>query len=122
MTRPCITCWAPIITTATTTRGAGTTRPFFSLHHSEVANLEIGPDYVAFDTEFVRYPEDDELHAPGPWTDRFRATILFDQLYQLLRKVVPAGQDVGERLTFQSTDAVYYNERIHRENYPTRGS
>ena len=91
----------------------------FSLHHGEVANLEIGPDYVAFDTEFVRYPEDDEPHAPGPWTDRFRATIPFEQLYQLLRKVVPAGQVAGSTLTFQSTDAVYYNERIHREHYPT---
>lgn len=91
----------------------------FSLHHSEVANLEIGADFVAFDTEFVRYPEDDEPHAPGPWADRFRATILYEQLYQLLRKVVPSEQQVGDSLIFLPSDVVYYNERIHHENYPT---
>jgi len=58
-------------------------------------------------------------HAPGPWVERFRATIPFEQLYQLLRKVIPPGEKVGERLTFLPTEAVYYNERIHRENYPT---
>ena len=91
----------------------------FSLHHGEVANLEVGPDFVAFDAELVRYPEDDEPHAPGPWVDRFRATIPFAQLYQLLRKVVPAGEAVGEMLAFLPTEAVYYNERVHREYYPT---
>lgn len=91
----------------------------FSLHHGEVANLEIGPDFVAFDTAFVRYPEDDEPQAPGPRVDRFRATIPFEQLYQLLRKVVPAGEEVGQRLTFLPGEQVYYNERIYRENYPT---
>lgn len=74
---------------------------------------------MAFDTEFVRYPEDGEPHAPGPWTDRFRATIPFEQLYQQLRKVVPAGEQVSKTLTFLPTETVYYNERIHRENYPT---
>lgn len=91
----------------------------FSLHHGEVAGFEIGADFLAFDTTFVRYPEEDEPHAPGPWADRFRATIPFEQLYQLLRKVVPLGQPVGETLAFLPADAVYYNERVHRENYPT---
>ena len=91
----------------------------FSLHHGEVANVEIGPDFVAFDTESVRYPEDGEPHAPGPWADRFRATIPFEQLYQLLRKVIPADEEVGKQLTFLPTDSVYYNQRIHRENYPS---
>ncbi|GAA4389413.1 hypothetical protein [Hymenobacter koreensis] len=91
----------------------------FSLHHGEVANLEVGSDFLAFDTALVRYPEDDEPHAPGSWTDRFRATIPFGQLYQLLRKVVPSGQSVGETLTFLPVDAVYYNERVHREHYPS---
>ncbi|RYU84749.1 hypothetical protein [Hymenobacter persicinus] len=91
----------------------------FSLHHGEVANLEIGPDFVAFDTEFVRHPEDDEPHVPVPWIDRFRATIPFEQLYQLLRKVIPPGEEVDEQLSFLPTESVYYNERIHRENYPT---
>ncbi|GAA4367693.1 hypothetical protein GCM10023185_39830 [Hymenobacter saemangeumensis] len=91
----------------------------FSLHHGEVTNLEIGPDFVTFDAEFVRYPEDGKPHVPGPWVDRFRATIPFEQLYQLLRKVIPSGEEVGERLTFLPTESVYYNEQIYRENYPT---
>lgn len=91
----------------------------FSLHHGEIDTVEVGADFLAFDTALVRYPEDDEPHAPGPWTDHFRATIPFEQLYQLLRKVVPPGQPVGKTLTFLPTDAVYYNERVHRENYPS---
>lgn len=58
----------------------------FALRQGEVAILEVGPNFVAFDTELVRYPERGEPHYPGPWADRFQATVPFEQLYQLCRK------------------------------------
>lgn len=65
----------------------------FALRQGEVANVEVGPDFVAFDTEFVRYPEEDEPHYPDPWADRFRATVPCNQVYQLCRKqLTPAEQ------------------------------
>lgn len=63
----------------------------FAWQQGEVANVEVGPDFVAFDAQLVRYPERDEPHYPGPWTDQFRATIPLAQLYQVCRQVRPAG-------------------------------
>ncbi|UYZ65280.1 hypothetical protein [Hymenobacter weizhouensis] len=91
----------------------------FTLHQGEVANLTVGSTDLAFDTALVRFPEDGEEHAPGPWADRFRATIPFEQLYHVMRKVVPAGQPTGKQLHFSSDDSVYYNERVYRDNYPS---
>lgn len=90
----------------------------FALRQGEVWNFEVGSDYVAFDTEFVRYPEDDEPHYPSPWTDRFRATVPFTQLYQLCRKVLtPAEQDT-EEVSYGPETIVYYNAGVYK-NHPT---
>ena len=80
--------------------------------------MEVGPDFLAFDTQLVRYPEDDEPHAPGPWADHFRAVVSFAQLYRVMRKTV-ATEVAGEQLVFTPADVVYYNEQVHRDNYPT---
>lgn len=72
----------------------------FALRQDEVANVEVGPDFVAFDTEFVRYPERGELHYLGPWVDRFRATVLFTQLYQLCRKVLTPAEQTAEEVDY----------------------
>ncbi|MDO7877747.1 hypothetical protein Q5H93_23625 [Hymenobacter sp. ASUV-10] len=60
----------------------------FALRQGEVSHVEVGPDYIAFDTDFVRYPEQGEPGYPGPWPDAFRATVPFAQLYQLCRLVL----------------------------------
>ena len=60
----------------------------FGLQQEQVHNVEVGADFIAFDTQFVRYPEAGEVGHSGPWTDHFRATVLFAQLYQLCRKVL----------------------------------
>lgn len=38
----------------------------FALRQGEVANVEVGADFVAFDTKFIRYPERGEPQYPDP--------------------------------------------------------
>lgn len=90
----------------------------FALAAGEVENFEVGADFLAFDTEFIRYPERGEPHYPGPWTDRFRATVPFTQLYRLLRKVLTPAESEAEQVDYGTENVVYYNEAIHK-NYPT---
>lgn len=90
----------------------------FALRQGEVSNLEIGPDYVAFDTEFVRYPEDNEPHYPGPRADRFRATVPFSQLYQLCRKVLTPEEQAAGTVSYGPETIVYYNAVVYK-NHPT---
>ena len=90
----------------------------FALRAGEVENLEVGPDFLAFDTEFIRYPERNEPHYPGPWTDRFRATVPFAQLYQLSRKTLTPAEQQASPLNYGPKNAVYYNEAINKQ-YPT---
>ena len=90
----------------------------FALRQGEVANVEIGSDFVAFDTELVRYPERGERHHPGPWADRFRATVPFAQLYQLCRKpLTPAGQTADE-IGYGPDTIIYYNAEVY-QRYPS---
>ena len=68
----------------------------FPLRQGETSNVEVGPNFVAFDTALVRYPDRGEPHYPGPWADHFRGTVPFAQLYPLCRQVLPlAGQGPG---------------------------
>lgn len=90
----------------------------FALRQGEVTNVEIGPDFVAFDTEFVRYPERGELHHPGPWADRFRATVPFTQLYQPCRKVLTPAEQAAEEVSYGPETILYYNVSVHKQ-YPT---
>lgn len=90
----------------------------FALEAGEVENFEVGPDFLAFDTEFIRYPERGEPHYPGPWTDRFRATVPFAQLYKLSRKVLTPVELEADQINYGPENVVYYNEAIHRQ-YPT---
>lgn len=90
----------------------------FALRQDEVSNFEVGPDFVAFDTEFVRYPEDDEDDAPGPWADRFRATVPFAQLYQLCRKVLTPAEQAAEEVSYGPETIIYYHAGVYR-NHPT---
>ncbi|NML67893.1 hypothetical protein HHL22_22050 [Hymenobacter sp. RP-2-7] len=90
----------------------------FALRQAEVANVEVGPDFVAFDTEFVRYPERGEPHYPGPWADRFRATVPFAQLYQLCRKVLTPAAQTAEEVDYGPETIRYYNEAVY-QRYPT---
>lgn len=71
----------------------------FALRQGEVANLEIGPDFFAFDTELKRYPERGEQNHPGPHLDRFRAVVPFAQLYQLCRKVLTPAEQSAETVS-----------------------
>ncbi|MDO7848503.1 hypothetical protein Q5H92_19205 [Hymenobacter sp. M29] len=90
----------------------------FALRQDETANVAVGPDFVAFDTEFIRYPERGEPHYPGPWADHFRATVPFAQLYQICRKVLtPAEQTAGE-VGYGPDTLLYYNETAYKR-YPT---
>lgn len=89
----------------------------FALRQGEVSNLKIGTDFVAFDTELVRYPEEEEAHYPGPWTDRFRATVPFAQLYQLCRKVLTPAEQVAATISYGLETIIYYNAGVHK-NYP----
>lgn len=90
----------------------------FALRQGEVANLEVGANFVAFDTELIRYPERGEPHYPGPWTDRFRATVPFSQLYQLCRQVLTPLKQPAEDFSYGPETIVYYNAAVHR-NHPT---
>jgi len=90
----------------------------FSLRQGEVANVELGPDFVAFDTELVRYPEQGELHYPGPWTDQFRATIPLTQVYQLCRKVLPPTEQATDEVSYGPETIIYYNRAVQQQ-YPT---
>ena len=90
----------------------------FALSRDTVSNVEVGPDFIAFDTELVRYPERDEPHYPGPWADRFRATVPVTQLYQLCRKVLsPAGPTEAD-FTYGPEHIVYANQQVYQQ-YPT---
>ena len=80
--------------------------------------MEVGHDFVAFDTEFVRYPERGELHYPGPWADRFRATVPFAQLYQLCRQVLTPAEQAAEEVSYGPETIRYYNAAVY-EQHPT---
>jgi len=90
----------------------------FALRQDEVSNLEVGPDFMAFDTESVRYPERGEAHYPGPWADRFRATVPFAQLYQLCRQVLTPAEQAAEEISYGPETIIYYNAGVHK-NYST---
>lgn len=89
----------------------------FALRQGEVSNLEVGPDFVAFDTEFVRYPERGERGYPGPLTDRFRATVPFAQLYQLCRKVLTPAEQAAEEISYGPETVIYNNAAVYK-NHP----
>jgi hypothetical protein len=90
----------------------------FALQQGEVDNVEVGPDFVAFDTELVRYPERGEQHYPGPWADRFRATVPFAQLYQLCRKQVTPAEQTADEVSYGPDTIIYYNAEVYKR-YPT---
>lgn len=90
----------------------------FTLRQDEVANVEVGPDFVAFDTEFIRYPERGELHGPGPWADRFRATVPFAKLYQLCRKVLTPVEQATDEVSYGPETIMYYNAAVYKQ-HPT---
>jgi len=92
----------------------------FALQQGEVDNVEVGPDFVAFDTELVRYPERGERHYPGPWADRFRATVPFAQLYQLCRKVLTPAEQAAEKVSYGPEAILYYNAVVYKQ-HPTLG-
>jgi len=90
----------------------------FALRQGEVAKVEIGSDFVAFDTELVRYPERGEPHYPGPWADRFRATVPFAQLYQLCRKQLTPAEQAADEVNYGPETIIYYNAAVYKR-YPT---
>jgi hypothetical protein len=89
----------------------------FVLRQGEVWNVGVGVDSVAFDTEFIRYPERGEPHYPGPWADRFRATVPFTQLYQLCRKVLTPAELTAPDFAYGPEHVRYYNHAV-RQQYP----
>jgi hypothetical protein len=90
----------------------------FTLRQGEVRNVEVGPDFVAFDTELIKYPDPGEPHYPGPWADCFRATVPFTQLYQLCRKVLTPDEQTADTISYGPETIIYYNAAVCR-NYPT---
>ncbi|WP_223654127.1 hypothetical protein [Hymenobacter psoromatis] len=90
----------------------------FALRQGEVANVEIGSDFVAFDTELVRYPERGEPDYPGPLADHFRATVPFAQLYQLCRKQLTPVEQTAEKVDYGPDTVIYYNAEVYKR-YPT---
>ncbi|MGI4872558.1 MAG: hypothetical protein ACRYFX_15450 [Janthinobacterium lividum] len=90
----------------------------FALRQDEVTNVEVGPDFVTFDTELVRYPERGEPYYPGPWADRFRATVPFAQLYQLCRQVLTSTEQTAEEVSYGPDTILYYNEAVYKQ-HPT---
>lgn len=90
----------------------------FALRQGEVDNVEVGPDFVAFDTELVRYPDRGERHYPGPWVDRFRATVPFDQLYQLCRKELTPAEQTADEISCGPDTIIYYNAEVY-QRYPS---
>ena len=90
----------------------------FALRRGEVWDVEVGPDFFAFDTELIVYPERGAPHYPGPWADRFRATVPFAQLYQLCRKVLTPDELAAEKVSYGPETIIYYNATVYRQ-YPT---
>lgn len=90
----------------------------FALRQGEVSNFEVGPDFVAFDTEFVRYPERGERGYPGSLTDSFRATVPFAQLYQLCRKVLTSEEQAADEVRYGPETVIYYDAAVYK-NHPT---
>lgn len=90
----------------------------FALRQGEVANVEVGPDFVAFDTEFMRYPERGEPYYPGLRADRFRATVPFAQLYQLCRKVFTPVEQAAEEVHYGPETILYHNATVYKQ-HPT---
>jgi hypothetical protein len=88
----------------------------FALRQGEVANVEVGLDFVAFDAELVRYPERGERHYPGPWADRFRATVPFVHLYQLCRKRLTPAEQLAEDISYGPDTIIYYNAAVHQQH------
>lgn len=87
----------------------------FALRQGEVAQVEVGADFVAFATELVRYPEPGEPHYPGPWADRFRATVPFAQLYQLCRQVRSPAAQAADEVSYGPETVLYYNVAVHNQ-------
>jgi hypothetical protein len=90
----------------------------FALQQGKVDNVEVGPDFVAFNTEFVRYPERGERHYPGPWSDRFRATVPFAQLNQLCRKRLTPAEQTADEIHYGPDTIIYYNAAVY-QRYPS---
>lgn len=90
----------------------------FALRQGEVSHVEVGADFIAFDTVFVRYPEPGERGFPGPGNDRFRATIPFTQLYQLCRKMLTPAEQAADEVHYGPETIVYYNATVYQK-YPT---
>lgn len=90
----------------------------FALHQGEVAHIEVGADFIAFDTQLVRYPERGEPHYPGPWPDHFRVTVPFAQLYQVCRQVLPAGTSAAATVAY-GPETIVYHDSAAQQRYPT---
>lgn len=88
----------------------------FALRQGEVSRVEVGVDALAFDTQFIRFPERGEPGYPGPYTDRFRATVPFAQLYQLCRKVLTAAEQQAEEVRYGPETVIYYNADVHKQS------
>ena len=89
----------------------------FALRQGEVSNFEVGPDFVAFDTEFVRYPELGERAHPGSHADRFRATVPFAQIHRLCRKVLTPAEQTAEQVSYEPETVIYFNAAVYQK-YP----
>ena len=94
----------------------------FALRQGEVSNFEVGPDFVAFDTEFVRYPERGERGYPGPLhRPPSGPRCHFAQLYQLCRKVLTPAEQAADDVSYgPETIVIYYNAAVYK-NHPDAG-
>lgn len=90
----------------------------FALRQGEVRNVEVGLNFVAFDTELLRYPERGEPRYPDSWVDHFRATVPFAQLYQLCRQVLSFAEQAAAEVSYGPDTIIYYNAAVHKD-YPT---
>jgi hypothetical protein len=90
----------------------------FALRQGEVSEVEIGADFLAFNTTFIRYPDRGEPGYPGPNSDHFRATVPLSQLYQLCRKMLGPTEQGADAIEYGPETVVYYNAAVH-SNHPT---
>jgi hypothetical protein len=89
----------------------------FALQQGEVYNVEIGSGFVSFDTEIITPPKADKPLYYRP-VDSFRATVHFDQLYQLCRKLLSPTEQATEEVSYGLDTILYYNEATYK-NCPT---
>jgi hypothetical protein len=89
----------------------------FALQQGEVCNVEIGSSFVSFDTKIIRPPKLGKCLYYSP-IDSFRATVHFDQLYQLCRKPLSPTEQSTEEVSYDLETILYYNEDTYR-NCPT---